>query len=84
MGYFPSVREMVVNAVVTGSAPQGGTIRGPHSPMIMRVLNVAFASFERGVAMALLVSAVLILVAAVLTAIATRGERASAGFDAED
>ncbi|RMI35745.1 MFS transporter [Nocardia stercoris] len=81
--FYRSMTSMVVDAVQTGSAPNGGTIRGPHSAPVMKLLKLAFASFEHGVSMALLVSAVLILIAAALAAIATRGERATAGFDAD-
>lgn len=65
---------IVIHAIETGAVPQGGdaTAGATYGPIVQKVIDAAFAAFHAGLDTALLVSAILILAGAVVTATAVR------------
>jgi EmrB/QacA subfamily drug resistance transporter len=80
LGITGSVQSLIVNAVETGGGSQGGSIDIAHPPKLLRpIVDAATAAFRNGLHQALLASAVLILVAAALTALVPADRRKPAG-----
>ena len=62
---------IVIDAIETGNVPAGGdqAASAAYGPIVDKVITATYAAFHRGLDVALLVSAVMILLAAALTAI---------------
>ena len=82
LGIPPNFQSIVINAVETGSIPSGGTVPGNASgygPIVKHVISAAYGAFHAGLTSALLVSAFLILAAAIISALtAERADTARA------
>lgn len=65
---------IVVHAIETGAVPEGGdaSATAAYGPIVQKVIDAAFAAFHAGLDTALLVSAILILAAAVVAATSVR------------
>ncbi|MFF3566221.1 MFS transporter [Nocardia jiangxiensis] len=75
---------IVIDAIETGNVPAGGdqAASAAYGPIVDKVITATYAAFHRGLDVALLVSAVMILLAAVLTAISLpRFDRAGYEYD---
>ncbi len=64
-------QSIVIDAIETGSVPSGGdqAASAAYGPIVNQVINATYAAFHRGLEVALLVSGIMILLAAILTAI---------------
>ncbi|RMI35746.1 MFS transporter [Nocardia stercoris] len=85
LGVPDNFRAVVITAVETGAVPSGGdaAASASYGPIVDQVIHAAFASFQRGVSVALLVSCLLILAAAASAALTTRGARDRSGYEYE-
>ncbi|MFI1911672.1 MFS transporter [Nocardia sp. NPDC020380] len=84
LGVPSSFQALVINAIETGQVPNGGdaAASAQFGPIVGKVINATYAAFHRGLDVALLVSAVMMLLAAVITAISSRGDRSGYEFEA--
>ncbi|GAA4481678.1 MFS transporter [Rhodococcus olei] len=69
-----SFQGIVIHAIETGAVPEGGdaAATAAYGPIVQKVIDAAYAAFHAGLDTALLVSAILILVAAAVTVTAVR------------
>lgn len=86
IGVPANFQAIVIDAIETGNVPAGGdaAASAAYGPIVNRVIHATYEAFHRGLEVALLVSAIMILVAAVATALwlPRRGDRA--GYAHED
>ncbi|MGW0355739.1 MFS transporter [Nocardia nova] len=86
IGVPANFQAIVIDAIETGNVPAGGdaAASAAYGPIVNRVIHATYEAFHRGLEVALLVSAIMILVAAVVTALwlPRRGDRA--GYLHED
>jgi EmrB/QacA subfamily drug resistance transporter len=82
IGITGSVQSLIINAVETGGGSQGAGIDIAHPPKLLKpIVDAATAAFRTGLHQALLASAVIILVAAVVTALTPAEPPTTVGAD---
>ena len=86
IGVPAGFQAIVIDAIETGSVPAGGdaAASAAYGPIVNRVIHATYEAFHRGLEVALLVSAILILVAAVITALWLPRGGDRAGYIAEE
>ena len=86
IGVPANFQAIVIDAIETGNVPAGGdaSASAAYGPIVNRVIHATYEAFHRGLEVALLVSAILILVAAVVTALWLPRGGDRAGYSAED
>jgi len=64
-------QSIVIDAIETGSVPAGGdqSASSAYGPIVNQVIHATYAAFHRGLEAALLVSGIMVLVAAIVTAV---------------
>lgn len=74
---------IVIDAVERGNVPAGGEAQASaaYGPIVEKVIHAAYAAFHAGLDTALLVSGIMIFVAAGITAVATFRTSAAAGYE---
>lgn len=86
LGIPANFQAIVIDAIKTGSVPAGGdaAASAAYGPIVNDVINATYAAFHRGLDIALLVSAIMILVAAGITAVSMirGGDRAGYEYEA--
>lgn len=77
-------QSIVIDAIETGNVPAGGdqAASAAYGPIVNQVINATYAAFHRGLEVALLVSGIMILLAAILTAVSLPG-RDRSGYEYE-
>jgi EmrB/QacA subfamily drug resistance transporter len=76
LGIPPNFQSIVINAVETGKIPTGGKLPGNaagYGPIVQHVISAAYGAFHAGLTTALLLSAAMILVAGIASALAGGG-----------
>ncbi|WTZ53405.1 MFS transporter [Nocardia sp. NBC_01388] len=83
LGIPANFQSIVIDAIKTGQVPAGGdsSASAAYGPIVDQVITATYAAFHRGLEVALLVSAIMILLAAVVTAVSARGDRS--GYEYE-
>ncbi|RDI53075.1 MFS transporter [Nocardia mexicana] len=76
---------IVIDAIKTGSVPAGGdpSASAAYGPIVDQVIHATYAAFHRGLDVALLVSGIMILVAAGLTALSGYRAGDRSGYEYE-
>ncbi|WP_280263587.1 MFS transporter [Nocardia wallacei] len=76
---------IVIDAIKTGSVPAGGdpAASAAYGPIVDQVIHATYAAFHRGLDVALLVSGIMILVAAALTALSAYRAGDRSGYEYE-
>ncbi|MRH89621.1 MFS transporter [Nocardia sp. SYP-A9097] len=83
LGIPANFQAIVIDAIETGRVPAGGdaSASAAYGPIVDQVITATYAAFHRGLEVALLVSAIMILAAALITAVSSRGDHS--GYDYE-
>ncbi|MVU81962.1 MFS transporter [Nocardia sp. ET3-3] len=83
LGIPANFQTIVIDAIETGKVPTGGdaAASAAYGPIVNNVINATYAAFHRGLDVALAVSAVMILLAAVITAVSSRGDHSGYEFE---
>ncbi|NKY85942.1 MFS transporter [Nocardia veterana] len=86
IGVPANFQAIVIDAIETGNVPAGGdaSASAVYGPIVNRVIHATYEAFHRGLEVALLVSAILILVAAAVTALWLPRRRDRAGYVPEE
>ncbi|MFJ1457783.1 MFS transporter [Nocardia sp. N2S4-5] len=76
---------IVIDAIKTGNVPEGGdpSASAAYGPIVDQVIHATYAAFHRGLDVALLVSGVMILVAALLTVLSAYRAGDRSGYEYE-
>ncbi|MBU3063361.1 MFS transporter [Nocardia sp. NEAU-G5] len=71
LGVPLNFQSIVIDAIETGNVPAGGdqAASQAYGPIVNQVINATYAAFHSGLEVALLVSGIMVLVAAVVTAV---------------
>ncbi|MFE3193412.1 MFS transporter [Nocardia sp. NPDC059240] len=83
LGIPANFQSIVIDAIETGKVPAGGdaAASAAYGPIVNNVITATYAAFHRGLEVALLVSAIMILAAAAATAVSSRGDHS--GYEYE-
>ncbi|GAB2506795.1 MFS transporter [Nocardia heshunensis] len=83
LGIPANFQTIVIDAIETGKVPTGGdaSASAAYGPIVNNVITATYAAFHRGLDVALLVSAIMILAAALVTAVSSRGDHS--GYEYE-
>lgn len=83
LGIPADFQSIIIRAVETGTVPAGGHTEavGAFGPVVNQVIHATYAAFHAGLDTALLVSAILILVAAGVTALSGFRKGSAAGYE---
>lgn len=83
LGIPPNFQSIVIDAIETGKVPTGGdsSASAAYGPIVDHVITATYAAFHRGLEVALLVSAIMIIAAALITAVSSRGDHSGYEFE---
>ncbi|GAB0105742.1 MFS transporter [Nocardia sp. JMUB6875] len=83
LGIPANFQAIVIDAIETGKVPNGGdaSASAAYGPIVNDVINATYAAFHRGLDVALEVSAIMILLAALITAVSSRGDHSGYEFE---
>ncbi|MGW4242445.1 MFS transporter [Nocardia sp. NPDC004722] len=83
LGIPANFQAIVIDAIETGKVPTGGdaAASAAYGPIVDNVITATYAAFHRGLEVALLVSAIMILAAAVITAVSAGGDHSGYEYD---
>ncbi|MBF6327273.1 MFS transporter [Nocardia transvalensis] len=85
LGIPANFQAIVIDAIETGNVPAGGdpAASAAYGPIVDQVIHATYAAFHRGLDVSLLVSGVMILVAAAVTAFTMYRARDRSGYEYE-